>query len=352
MDHGGQETLEVAFARANGVAAWKSRSCKSDVPDEWPYGLNRLAMHFDDVRAADLDRASVWSLALSLSRLRSFQRKSVDVSIAWDERAAVRMVNRRAATRMLCGVIWATDEVCRGERKFENRFVKKILRQMDGVWCLSRAQLPVVADWLGRGGPAVCYLPFGIDETFYTYVPYPTGRSPIIVSFGIDRDRDPETLFESLDLVIKHRPDVRALVQTDSELTAPTGVKKIGRVSHRDVHRMYGESALAMVATRQNLHASGLTVTLEAMSTGRPVVISGTPGLEDYVENGVSGYLVEPECPEGMARAALSVLGNPEVAIEMGRAGRLRVEKNFTTALMSRHIADMVSSLNGVASIA
>lgn len=58
-------------------------------------------------------------------------------------------------------------------------------------------------------------------------------------------------------------------------------------------------------------------------------------GIRLQVINGVTGYLVHS--PEGAARAAVRMLGDPEARRKMGEAGRQHVKQNF---LITRHIKD------------
>jgi glycosyltransferase involved in cell wall biosynthesis len=61
------------------------------------------------------------------------------------------------------------------------------------------------------------------------------------------------------------------------------------------------------------------TVLSEAMAVGTPVVATRVDGLVEVVEDGVTGALVEPDDPEGLAAAVLRVLAERE---SMGVAGR------------------------------
>ncbi|UTT48037.1 glycosyltransferase family 4 protein [Rhodococcus gordoniae] len=200
----------------------------------------------------------------------------------------------------------------------------------------------MLEDWLGFTSDQVTYLRFGVDADFFSFSDFPDDR-PLIVSFGNDRDRDPESLYEALDLVLKRIPDAQALVQCDTSIPAPKGVKVIERVSHRHLRDIYRRSSLALIATRPNLHASGMTVALEAMATGRPVVITETPGMSDYVREGESGHLVPCGDVEGLASAAIAVLGSPGVASEMGAIGRRSVEDTFNTESMAKRISEIIS---------
>ena len=56
-----------------------------------------------------------------------------------------------------------------------------------------------------------------------------------------------------------------------------------------------------------------------------PVIGTRRSGAEDAIEDGVTGYLVDPHDEVGAARAALALLSVPERARAMGTEGRRRV---------------------------
>ena len=83
-------------------------------------------------------------------------------------------------------------------------------------------------------------------------------------------------------------------------------------------------ASVVAVAARHNLHVSGMTVSLESMATGRPVVVTGTPGMHAYVEDGVCGLHAAPGRAAEMADHIIDLLDSPREAAVMGRAGRER----------------------------
>ncbi|NIS68857.1 MAG: glycosyltransferase [Proteobacteria bacterium] len=70
-------------------------------------------------------------------------------------------------------------------------------------------------------------------------------------------------------------------------------------------------------------------VILEAMAAARPVVATRVGGVGELVEDGVNGFLVEPNDIEGFADRVTHLLSHPEHAELMGLAGRGRVQREF-----------------------
>ena len=82
-----------------------------------------------------------------------------------------------------------------------------------------------------------------------------------------------------------------------------------------------------------------MTVTLEALATGRPVVNTDTPGMSQYVAEGETGHLVPVGDAEALADRLVGLVDDRDRAERMGVAGRAAVEATFTTAHMCAHLA-------------
>src|SRR5206468_1612306 len=81
----------------------------------------------------------------------------------------------------------------------------------------------------------------------------------------------------------------------------------------------------------------GLPVTvLEAMRSGLPVVATRAGGTAEAVEDGVTGRMVPMGDDAALATALGEVLGDPEAATRMGRAGQERWARCFTAERMVR----------------
>ncbi len=79
---------------------------------------------------------------------------------------------------------------------------------------------------------------------------------------------------------------------------------------------------------------------LEAMALGVPVLATNVGGPVEIVEDGREGYLLPPHEPRAWAQAIGRLAASPEQAAQMGRAGRRRVEGEFT---IDRHVASMLA---------
>jgi trehalose synthase len=91
----------------------------------------------------------------------------------------------------------------------------------------------------------------------------------------------------------------------------------------------------------------GLTVA-EAMWKRRPVVASRVGGIQDQVEDGVTGLLIDdPHDLAACAAAIETILGDPPAAQAMGEAGRRRVIDRYLAIHRLREYVELLSTLIG-----
>ena len=335
--------MEVLFATERDVAGWAADHAAGLRPGLWPYGLEALRDSDPEARIASVGEPG----RLQVLRDRVVPRRASssdgrrgaggDVGVTWDENVARRMLLARPHDRMYTGVIWVTDRVERGQ---DVGRMRDVLRRMSGLWVISRGQVEPLRRFVGEDGPPVGFFTFGVDEDFFAARPWPT--RPMVLSIGGDRDRDPATLFATLERVHAERPDVELVVQTTSDAAPPEGVAVVPHVSHRELAELYARASVVAVATRDNLHASGMTVSLEAMATGRPVVMTNTPGIEDYVEHERTGLLAPVGDSSALAGHVLRLLGDEAEARAFGAAGRALVEERLTTRHLAASLAEFV----------
>jgi trehalose synthase len=88
----------------------------------------------------------------------------------------------------------------------------------------------------------------------------------------------------------------------------------------------------------------GLTVA-EAMWKGRPVVASQVGGIQDQIEDGTTGHLVDPRDLAQFGASVSDLLADPHAAERIGEAAQIRVRDHF---LGARHLAEYVDLLDRV----
>ncbi len=78
---------------------------------------------------------------------------------------------------------------------------------------------------------------------------------------------------------------------------------------------------------------------IEAMALEVPVIATDVGGPREIVRDGREGLLLAPREPARWASAIARLAQDPELAVRMGRAGRERAQREFTT---ERHVSAML----------
>ena len=93
-------------------------------------------------------------------------------------------------------------------------------------------------------------------------------------------------------------------------------------------------------------HAEGFSnALLEYMAIGLPTVATRVGGNPEVIENGVDGLLVKPGDAAVLAGAISSLLENPQLASQLGAAGKERVRRHFDFAQLTFNVDALYTEL-------
>lgn len=120
-----------------------------------------------------------------------------------------------------------------------------------------------------------------------------------------------------------------------AELRIEDRVQFLGVLTGKEKFAVYAESDVLCHPTSFDTFP---IVILEAMATGLPVVSTYHSGIPDMVDDGATGFLIEPHDAAGLADRLARLGANSELRREMGIAGRKTFEREFTLA---RHLERM-----------
>lgn len=197
---------------------------------------------------------------------------------------------------------------------------------------------------LGAPEHKLYYNPCGVDTSLFSGTALKAAL-PVFVAVGrfVDKKGPLLTLLafrQAIDVV----PDARLVVIGEGPLLeAARQLADVLRMSHAvDLRGMQphevviGAMREARVFVQHSLRPSdgdseGTPVAvLEASASGLPVISTKHAGIPDVVIDGETGILVEERDVEGMAQAMIRLAKDPQLAAQMGQAGRRRIEEHFS----------------------
>ena len=68
---------------------------------------------------------------------------------------------------------------------------------------------------------------------------------------------------------------------------------------------------------------------IEASAIGRPIITCDSVGCRDVVDDGVNGFLIEPQNTVQLADALKKLIDNPDLRRQMGKAARAKAEREY-----------------------
>ena len=144
-------------------------------------------------------------------------------------------------------------------------------------------------------------------------------------------------------IIAKKYPNVKFLIVGDGvwrelllEQIIKLGIKKnfifVGLVSPSEVYRYVAEmDILAHLSLREGLPRA----VVQALASGKPAIGYNLDGTPEVIMNEKTGYLLNAKDVNGVAKAGINILKNPEKAKDMGKNGRKLVKEKFDWRFMA-----------------
>ena len=86
-------------------------------------------------------------------------------------------------------------------------------------------------------------------------------------------------------------------------------------------------------------------VLIEAAALGKPIVATSVDGSREIITDGETGLLVPAGDPAALAAAVRRLLGDPDLAVRLGKTARASIPPRFTLEAMIADYADLYLSL-------
>jgi glycosyltransferase involved in cell wall biosynthesis len=157
---------------------------------------------------------------------------------------------------------------------------------------------------------------------------------------GDDIGRDFETLVRAFDGL-----DIPLLVKSSRPLPEPLppNVRVLGEhIGFEALRDLYAHARLVALPLHDTLHPSGINSLLESMAMRRPVIVTDSQGVADYVENGATA-LVTPCGDAAALRSAVVSLWNDQARRErLGAAARRFCESHCGMPYYMRQVSTVI----------
>lgn len=150
----------------------------------------------------------------------------------------------------------------------------------------------------------------------------------------LTEEKRPELFLDACSIILKRRPNAKAILVGDGPLNKKLG-KKLKGLGVGDRFRMLGISErvidimkccdVLMLTSRQE---GSPNVLIEAQSVGCPVLTTSAGGATEAINDGITGFVVSDR-PKEIAQKACDILSDDSLKQSLGNAGKLFVREKF-----------------------
>ena len=181
----------------------------------------------------------------------------------------------------------------------------------------------------------------------------------ILFAGRLDEVKGIEYLIRAFKKILKIYPDIRLLIAGDGDFFNQlikesadywTKISFTGRIEKKKLYELYHVADMGVVCS---LHEEFGLVAIEMMMHELPVIVTKTGGLDEIVEDRVSGLKVSVRKLKGKRQVDVKqleekmrfLLDNPAYAQELGRNGRKRFLEKFELSIFKEKMLNLYNNL-------
>ena len=218
-------------------------------------------------------------------------------------------------------------------------------RGLDTIVVHSANQVELLSDTLRIPADLMSVVPYGVDTEFWqppaALEQTPAGgKDGLVVSAGREH-RDYRCLADAgiegpvfIADTSAYSPNA---VCTKPDVWPPN-VTRLG-LTPVQLRRMYVRASVVVVPLMPTHFPFGITTILEAMSMGKAVVVTETPGLAGVIEDGRTGVIVRPGEAETLGAAVRGLLEDEGERQRLGDAARASAVRSYGLDRFTRRLA-------------
>jgi hypothetical protein len=218
-------------------------------------------------------------------------------------------------------------------RRLVRALIRRALARLDHVFCFGPADREVAIQRYGLDPARSSVIRFGVDTDFWRPLPE-AAVEDVVIAIGQDPNRD-------FDLLAAAPGGHPTRIVTRRAVNIPGGASHVtvtsgdfygaSSMSDEDLRRAYNMALAVVVPLKDVWQPTGYSVTLQAMSCGRPVILSRIRGLwsPDLLRDGENCLLVPPGDASALGQAIGRVRADPGLAARLGERARATALQHF-----------------------
>jgi glycosyltransferase involved in cell wall biosynthesis len=226
-----------------------------------------------------------------------------------------------------------------------------ILSAYDGINCLTQKTANELTSILGTK-KEIKYIPWCTDEMFF----YDENKTKSKYFFSSGKtNRDYKTLLHAIEkmtdqkfLLIGHFPQSKKLKKFKNLKVLTSEKKQTDTAISYEILKNYISESIA-VCIPLNFDPNdtcGFTEMLEAMSMGKPILMTNSGCLDIDIEKEEIGLYVNPEDATDWIKKINYLINNPRKAKQMGEKGRKLIKKVYNLSSYENRIHNFLNRIS------
>jgi glycosyltransferase involved in cell wall biosynthesis len=217
------------------------------------------------------------------------------------------------------------------------RILDFVIPRVDAIFVLGSNQIEYIRNrW--KTSANLEFFHQHVDTEFYEPASAVDGH---ILTVGEDRGRDFATFMGAIEGL-----DAPVLVKSKRVAADQTRFPNVRVVSSHlsglEYRQLFADSRFVVVPLTSSVHASGVGTVLEALAMGKPLIVSDSPGIRDYVVSGETALTVPCSDASAMRNAMARLLSEPDTCARLAANGRRFVQENCSHAVHAGKLFDAI----------
>lgn len=188
-----------------------------------------------------------------------------------------------------------------------------------------------------------------IDSSLY--LPARAHGSGVVYAGRLSTEKGVDTLIDAFALLGTGRLEIagdgpqRKALMDMAEERAPGRIRFHGHLDKPALQDLIRSATVAVLPSR--CYENQPLIVLEAFACGVPVICCDLGGMPELIRPETDGALVPPNDPGALAAALRTFLDDPARSFEMGQAGRVKVEAEFSTTAHLERLDEIYAEAAG-----
>lgn len=234
-------------------------------------------------------------------------------------------------------------------------FYKQLLDQAEIILTLSKYEKELLTKLFALNPEKVKVFYFGADLNYWNkneikkkILRHPKSsltKKELVLTLGNDMHRDYQLLLDHYNLKIPLKLVTKTLTNSQQKQVQNNHfLENYQNISNQKLRQLYSQAKFVIVPLKDTFATSGLSVTLQTMAMGKPVLLAKAPALEELFKDYQNVSFYKMNNPRSFKQKLNELNTNQKLQKKLSIQGRSLVENFFNSQLMGKRFLSLLNS--------